>query len=82
MKNDTIGVIMEFMALRFLVIGAAVVAVVLVGFVIAVALKKAGKLGQARDFVEPIIRNRVAGKGGVKAGLANMVIERVKKMEK
>ncbi|SFW92150.1 hypothetical protein [Amycolatopsis australiensis] len=53
------GEVMQFMLLRFALIGGGVLLLVIVLGVIAVALKKAGRYDQAKRAVEPIVRERL-----------------------
>jgi hypothetical protein len=62
-----------YLAIRFAVIGGVVALVVLALFVVAMILRRVGKLDRARDMVEPMIRETARRRGG----LANMVVERV-----
>ena len=64
---------LEYLAVRFAIIGGIVVLVVLALFAVAMILRRVGKLDRARDMVEPMIRETARRRGG----LANVVVERV-----
>ncbi|MFD9895085.1 hypothetical protein ACFWY9_37565 [Amycolatopsis sp. NPDC059027] len=72
--NTNIGEIMNILLVRFGVMAAGIAVLVLVVFTIAVVLKRRGKLGAARRYVEPLARgyveNRAArrGRGGRRGG--------------
>lgn len=66
---------LEYLAIRFAVIGGVIALVVLALFAVAMILRRLGKLDRARDMVEPMIRESARRRGG----LANMVVERVVK---
>jgi hypothetical protein len=53
------GEVVQFMLLRFAIIGGGVLLLVLLVGVIAIALKKAGRYDQAKRFVEPMVRDRL-----------------------
>jgi hypothetical protein len=64
---------LEYLAIRFAVIGGVIVLVLLALFAVAMILRRAGKLDKARTVVEPMIRDSARRRGG----LTNMVVERV-----
>jgi hypothetical protein len=64
---------LEYLAIRFAVIGGIIVLVLLALFAVAMILRRAGKLDKARAVVEPMIRDSARRRGG----LTNMVVERV-----
>ncbi|MEV6603684.1 hypothetical protein [Kutzneria sp. NPDC051319] len=66
---------LEYLAIRFAIIGGVIALVVLALFAVAMILRRLGKLDRARDMVEPMIRESARRRGG----LANMVVERVVK---
>ncbi|EWM13496.1 hypothetical protein [Kutzneria sp. 744] len=66
---------LEYLAIRFAVIGGVIALAVLALFAVAMILRRLGKLDRARDMVEPMIRESARRRGG----LANMVVERVVK---
>ena len=53
------GEVVQFMLLRFAIIGGGILLLVIVAGVIAVALKKAGRYDQAKRFVEPVVREQL-----------------------
>ena len=66
---------LEYLAIRFAVIGGIVALAVLALFAVAMILRRAGKLDRARAVVEPMIRETARRRGG----LTSMVVERVVK---
>lgn len=53
------GEVVQFMLLRFAIIGGGILLLVIVIGIIAVALKKAGRYDQAKRFVEPMVREQL-----------------------
>lgn len=53
------GEVVQFMLLRFAIIGGGILLLVIMIGVIAVALKKAGRYDQAKRFVEPMVREQL-----------------------
>ena len=53
------GEVVQFMLLRFALIGGGILLLVIVVGIIAVALKKAGRYDQAKRFVEPMVREQL-----------------------
>ena len=51
------GEVLGFLLLRFAVIGGGLLLLALLLGVVALALKKAGRLDQAKRVVEPVVRN-------------------------
>jgi hypothetical protein len=66
---------LEYLAIRFAVIGGIIALAVLALFAVALILRRMGKLDRARDMVVPMIRQTARRRGG----LTNMVVERVVK---
>ncbi|GAA4542044.1 hypothetical protein [Amycolatopsis samaneae] len=65
--DTNVGEIMNILLVRFGVMAAGIAVLVLVVFTVAVVLKRKGKLGSARRYVEPLARgyveNRAARSG-------------------
>ncbi|WP_460441220.1 hypothetical protein [Amycolatopsis stemonae] len=53
------GEVVQFMLLRFALIGGGILLLVLLVGVIAIALKKAGRYDQAKRVVEPMVREQL-----------------------
>ncbi|WIY03057.1 hypothetical protein QRX60_04100 [Amycolatopsis mongoliensis] len=53
------GEVVQFMLLRFAIIGGGILLLVIVVGIIAVALKKAGRYDQAKRIVEPMVREQL-----------------------
>ncbi|MGW4525687.1 hypothetical protein [Amycolatopsis sp. NPDC004378] len=53
------GEVVQFMLLRFALIGGGILLLVLLVGVIAIALKKAGHYDQAKRVVEPMVREQL-----------------------
>lgn len=66
---------MTFMLIRFAIIAAVIVALIIIGFTIAIIQKRNGHQDQVRQFVEPIVRNWAnasphrRGRGSVRANV-------------
>jgi hypothetical protein len=69
---------LEYLAIRFAVIGGVIALVLLALFAVAMILRRVGRLDRARAVVEPMIRESARRRGG----LTNMVVERVIKQRR
>lgn len=74
---------LNFMLIRFGIIAAGVAVLIILGFAVALVLKRRGKLGEARKYVEPMARNVMdrrssrsdrTGRGGWKGTAARSVM--------
>jgi hypothetical protein len=57
------GEVVQFMLLRFAIIGGGVLLLVLLVGVLAIALKRAGRYDQAKRIVEPVVREQLRKRG-------------------
>ncbi|WP_037346797.1 hypothetical protein [Sciscionella sediminilitoris] len=82
---------LNFMLIRFGILAAGVAVLVIIGFAVALYLKRRGKLGQARRYVEPMARTVIdragdrsarTGRGAWKGTAARAVVNYLDKNDK
>lgn len=63
LADSSLEEVMSYMLVRFGIIAAGVAVLVIIGFTILMVLKRKGKMGQAKRFIEPMARRFMEQQG-------------------
>lgn len=76
------GEAIGFILLRFAMIGGGIILLLLVLAVVVVTLKKTGRFDQAKQMVEPVVRNKLNKSTGYKGALGTKALDYLSEREK
>lgn len=76
------GEVIGFMLLRFAMIGGGIILLLLLLGVVVFALKKTGRFDQAKQMVEPVVRNKLNKNTGYKGALGTKALDYLSEREK